>query len=105
MTFVSSPRGAYFWSWTVLLRCYPLRHDLGQIPDPNLSLSPTGFDAVLEHGQTEGAAGDQQRRAGVGGHFDPCLTDLAPQLFLGDNPPAAGAATETVVAVLGHFGD
>ncbi len=87
------------------LRCYSFRHDLRQIPDLQLPFRAAGLDAVLEHGQTEGAVGYQQRRAGVGGHLDPGFADLAPQLFFGQDAAAAGAAAEAVVAGFVHFGD
>ncbi|KKU12556.1 MAG: hypothetical protein UX18_C0019G0002 [Candidatus Azambacteria bacterium GW2011_GWC2_45_7b] len=89
----------------ILLCRYPFRNYLSQIPDLQLPFRAAGFDAVLEHGETEGAVGYQQGRAGVGGHLDSGFTDFAAQFLFGDYAAAPGAAAEAVVAVFVHFGD
>jgi len=88
-----------------MLRKQSVSEEFSEILGRQLALVAATLDPVLEHGQTEGAVGHQQRRAGGGGHLGAGLANAAAELLFGEDAPSPAAAAEAVAAVLRHLGD
>src|SRR5713226_5705384 len=84
-----------------------LSDDFGDIFDLHLLLGPLPhtFDAIVEHGDTEGAGGGEHFSACRQGLVDASLIDPLPDLLLHPGATAAAAATEAFVAVAPHLRD
>src|ERR1700674_2161575 len=96
----SFSRSLHFLSCLYLdCSCY----DLGDILDAQLFLGLDAFDAVVEHGDAEGAGGGQHFRAGLQGLVDAGLVDALADLLFHPGAPAAAAAAEALVAVAAHL--
>jgi len=97
---------------SALHRSYPLRHHLGNIPDPDIG-SAGILDTILEHCHTVGASDTDSIGLLLEGFVDSGDIDPLAAMLFHPHPPATGAAAETVLPVLaeflgsftGHFGN